>query len=306
MPIPKLGRAAFAAAGLLATAGPARMQSPGGSSQSPERPMLVVIDIATQRLIAYRGGVPIATSAVSTGKPGHRTPTGVFTILQKAAKHRSNIYSNAPMPFMQRLTWQGIALHGGALPGYPASHGCIRLPHAFASQLFQQTRLGMTVVVIDQRQGSRPARGPQRGERAYWRPDLATSGPVSIVVSGADRRMIVLRNGVQIGSAPVAFDGTIERAQAYVLEDRNRWSRIPLPGDAAAMPVAAHPAGDDSAEADPFRQALAEVVGPGTTMLVVPDSLADGIGALPPPVRDFEDDRVLAAWRADDEVTGGR
>src|SRR5262249_57571081 len=77
----------------------------------------------------------IAQSAVSTGMPGYRTPTGVFSVLQKRRYHESNIYSGAPMPFMQRLTWSGIALHAGVLPGFPASHGCIRLPHHFAVAL---------------------------------------------------------------------------------------------------------------------------------------------------------------------------
>src|SRR5690606_13766196 len=96
---------------------------------APQGPLLVVVNIATQRMVAYRNGVPIGVSTVSTGKPGHRTPLGVFTVLQKARHHRSTTYSNAPMPYMQRLTWRGIPLHGGTLPGYPAPHGCIRLPH---------------------------------------------------------------------------------------------------------------------------------------------------------------------------------
>jgi len=157
-----------AACGLLATAGTAQMQpinagtvmdsvarlKPGQYIWVPEiaprGPMLVVVNIATQRVVAYRNGVPIAVSTISTGKAGHRTPTGVFTILQKAKWHRSSKYSNAPMPFMQRLTWYGIALHAGSLPGYPASHGCIRLPHEFARLLFDETNLGMTVIVTNQ------------------------------------------------------------------------------------------------------------------------------------------------------------
>lgn len=132
----------------------------------------------------------------------------MFTILQKKSFHRSNLYSDAPMPFMQRLTWSGVALHAGTLPGYPASHGCIRLPHDFARRLFGETRTGMTVMVVGQRSSvrARPMTGP-----AWWRPGLATRGPVTIVVSGADRRMIVLRDGMQIGSAPAAFDGVVER-----------------------------------------------------------------------------------------------
>ena len=86
---------------------------------------------------------------VSTGSDGHETPVGDFTILEKQVFHRSNLYSDAPMPYMQRLTWDGIALHAGQLPGYPASHGCIRLPKAFARQLFDLTSMGGAVSVVD-------------------------------------------------------------------------------------------------------------------------------------------------------------
>lgn len=109
----------------------------------------IVIDRAQQRAFVYRGELLVGVSTISTGKKGHTTPLGTFTILQKAARHRSNKYSNAPMPFMQRLTWDGIALHAGPLPGYPASHGCIRLPWAFAQKLFALTSLGATVEITD-------------------------------------------------------------------------------------------------------------------------------------------------------------
>lgn len=109
----------------------------------------ILISIPAQMAYIYRDGVLIAASTVSTGKPGKSTPPGEFTILQKRVHHRSNLYSNAPMPFMQRLTWDGIALHAGKLPGYPASHGCIRFPHAFAQRLFGVTALGTPVSVVD-------------------------------------------------------------------------------------------------------------------------------------------------------------
>lgn len=114
-----------------------------------DEPLTIGISIALQRIYVYRGGVLIGVSAVSTGKPGKETPLGDFRILQKAKWHRSNLYSNAPMPFMQRLTWDGIAIHAGWNPGYPASHGCIRLPFAFARALFEMTALGGTVTVAD-------------------------------------------------------------------------------------------------------------------------------------------------------------
>ena len=118
---------------------------------APSGPMVAVVSLPEQRIHVYRNGVRIGLSTVSTGKPGHDTPTGTFTILQKKRMHRSNLYDDAPMPFMQRLTWDGIALHAGRLPGYPASHGCIRLPSEFAELLYDVTsRNSTTVVVADQ------------------------------------------------------------------------------------------------------------------------------------------------------------
>lgn len=124
---------------------------PGAFVWEPERSAtgnrVLVISLPLQRLALFRGGVAIAVSTVSTGRPGYRTPAGRFTILERDEEHYSSIYNNAPMPYMQRLTWGGVALHAGNLPGYPASHGCIRLPHEFARLLFGVTRLGDPVVV---------------------------------------------------------------------------------------------------------------------------------------------------------------
>ena len=109
--------------------------------------MVMIVNLKTQQAYVYRNGVRIGVSTVSTGRPGRETPTGVFVILEKQRFHRSNLYNNAPMPFMQRLTWGGVALHAGHLPGYPASHGCIRLPPEFARGLYAETTAGMTVII---------------------------------------------------------------------------------------------------------------------------------------------------------------
>src|SRR5512139_764471 len=119
--------------------------------RSPDGPVAIVVSIPEQRVHVYRNGVRIAVSTCSTGKPGHETPTGVFAVLQKDKNHHSSTYNNAPMQNMNRLTWSGIALHAGNLPGYPASHGCVRLPMGFSEKLFGVTRLGMTVVIADER-----------------------------------------------------------------------------------------------------------------------------------------------------------
>ena len=105
------------------------------------------MSIARQRISIYGKDGLLAQSAVSTGQPGFRTPTGVFSVIQKNRFHRSNIYSGAPMPYMQRITWSGIALHAGVIPGYPASHGCIRLPTHFATELWGMTKMGARVIV---------------------------------------------------------------------------------------------------------------------------------------------------------------
>jgi lipoprotein-anchoring transpeptidase ErfK/SrfK len=107
----------------------------------------VVISIDKQQLTLYSDGQPVAHSRVSTGQPGHATPTGVFSIIQRDRWHRSNLYGNAPMWFMQRITWSGVAMHQGIVPNYPASHGCIRLPEAFARQMWGTTKMGARVIV---------------------------------------------------------------------------------------------------------------------------------------------------------------
>ena len=113
-------------------------------------PVTVVVSIPQQRAFVYRGDALVAASSVSTGRDGNETPTGIYPILQKNETHFSNLYDSAPMPFMQRLTWDGIALHAGKNPGFPDSHGCVRMPAAFAKKLFSVTDLGTTVVVTDE------------------------------------------------------------------------------------------------------------------------------------------------------------
>ena len=107
----------------------------------------VVISISDQTAYLYRGDTLVAVSSVSTGRDGHPTPIGIFPVLAKKAMHKSKKYDDAPMPFMQRLDDFGIAMHAGNLPGYPASHGCVRLPAAFAKKLFAITRTGTEVVI---------------------------------------------------------------------------------------------------------------------------------------------------------------
>jgi len=116
----------------------------------------IVVSLSTQRAFVYRGARMVAATTISSGKDGRDTPLGTYPILQKNAAHRSNLYNDAPMPFMQRLTWDGIAIHAGNNPGFPASHGCIRVPTGFAKKLFGVTSLGTTVTVTDDFEGEAP------------------------------------------------------------------------------------------------------------------------------------------------------
>ncbi len=189
---------------------------------APSGPMVVVVSLTEQRAYVYRNGLKIGVSTVSSGRAGYETPTGVFTILQKDKDHHSSIYNNASMPFTQRLTWGGIALHAGGLPGFPSSHGCVHLPSGFAEKLFDASPMGMTVVVaeqgksptdvahpteftpVDSKTGNVDMQPPLAAQEAYrWQPQLSPQGPLSALLSGADKRVIVFRNGVEIGRAQI-------------------------------------------------------------------------------------------------------
>ncbi len=199
---------------------------------APKGPIVMIVSLPEQLAYVYRNGVLIGASTVSTGKKGHETPTGVFTILQKHADHYSSIYDSAPMPYMQRLTWSGVALHAGRLPGYPASHGCVRMPYEFSRLLYAESATGVTVVVSDERQfpstvahpglftpvdlkGAVAAEPGTEGNFA-WLPDAATEGPVTVLITGEDRRIRVFRNGVQIGWSLYALRDPARRLSFHV------------------------------------------------------------------------------------------
>jgi lipoprotein-anchoring transpeptidase ErfK/SrfK len=144
--------------------------------ESYEGPLKIVAVLDIQRMYVFQNDELIGFSTISAGKKGKETPTGYFNILQKNIDHKSNLYSNAPMPFMQRLTWDGIAIHGGHIPGYPASHGCIRLPHAFAKALYGITQMEQEVVVL--KDTSTPAKRPEPKPAPAPAPPIMTPPPV--------------------------------------------------------------------------------------------------------------------------------
>lgn len=254
---------------------------------APAGPVTIIVSLKTQKAYAYRNGVAIGVSTVSTGTKGYATPTGIFTVLQKDADHVSNLYEDAAMPFMQRLTWDGIAMHAGNLPGYPASHGCIRMPLAFARLLFGITKMGITVVITDDALVpvvvatpallKRDAGVPASSDAFAWNPTRSPTGPVSIVISGRDKRVVVLRNGIEIGSSTIALDAPVERTAAFTLQaidaQGEHWLRLPLPGDTQKGELSV----EDRKKGrlpDGFRAALGTVLTPGATLLVTRETLA--------------------------------
>lgn len=254
---------------------------------SPAGPVIIVVSIPEQVVHVYRNGVRIGRSTVSTGRPGHQTPAGVFTILEKQVKHESSIYKGASMPYMERLTWGGIALHAGQLPGYAASHGCIRLPLDFARKLYTVTGKGTTVIISNGETSPSLTGSPgyllaARGRAALadnvgsddfqWNPEQSPTGPISIIVSTKSSRIFVFRNGVEIGRAVIRGGEDLKLGiHAYSALDKFNsdgyriWTEIDTmnPADLDVRDLMKH------VSIPPvFLQNLRAVVQPGTTMVV--------------------------------------
>jgi len=268
---------------------------------SPQGPLMILISIPEQEMHVYRNGIMIGRSSVSTGSKGHDTPGGVFSILEKQQSHRSKKYNDAPMPNMQRLTWTGIAMHSGQLPGYAASHGCVRLPYDFSQLLFSTTNRGGTVIIGDgktpvPRLASNPGLmlapkdfTPEMlhplGKNDYdWHPERSPEGPITIVISSADKAMYVYRNGDPIGRASVEVSGkglsereklgnhvftmlegtTGKPSQFTPKHEEARWMRVTSEGiavDTDTLASRLHFSPD-------FADKLANELKPGTTVIV--------------------------------------
>jgi hypothetical protein len=273
---------------------------------APRGPVAVIVSLPEQRAHVYRNGVRIGTSTISSGKPGHATPPGIYTILQKRREHYSNLYDDAPMPFMQRLTWDGVALHAGNLPGYPASHGCVRLPRAFAEQLFAATGIGSVVVVVDAASAppalvspglfapidsstGRPRAAAASAQGSAWFPQRQPSGQLTVLLSTADRQVLVLRNAVEIGRSPLLLDDTAPPigTHAYLLlhtGDTAAADTAAAPGHWQALSLAdAGGIGEDALKAlfrsqrialpQDFARALQAALQPGSTVLLTDQPL---------------------------------
>jgi hypothetical protein len=227
--------------------------------RQPEGPVAVIVSLEEQLVHVYRNGVRIAVSTCSTGRPGHETPTGVFVVLQKDRDHRSSTYNDAPMPNMNRLTWDGVALHAGNLPGYPASHGCVRLPLDFSALLFEITHLGTPVIIADAHHAPQEVVHPgfvlsayaehefedvlgalsEKKHPADWAFD--ESHPISsLIASSYDGKILVLENDRAVAEGKLVWDGQPLGSHVYVLTGAHdgakgmHWAALTYDGDPAA------------------------------------------------------------------------
>ncbi|MGJ0507412.1 MAG: L,D-transpeptidase [Methylocystis sp.] len=238
---------------------------PGEFTWRPERaaagPVSVVVSIPEQRVHVYRNGVRIAVSTCSTGKPGHETPTGVFVVLEKDKNHHSSIYDDAPMPNMNRLTWSGVALHAGNLPGYPASHGCVRLPAQFSELLFGVTHIGTPVIIAGAHTDPWELTHPGMVLSGYAEQEFeqvlagldgkkhpsdwvaAENAPVtSVIVSSADRTIELIENDRVVARSKLTLKGGEKLgSHVFVLNGANHdargmyWSAITHSNSDSAM-----------------------------------------------------------------------
>ncbi|WP_428030595.1 L,D-transpeptidase [Ancylobacter sp.] len=259
--------------------------------RAPEGFVAVIVSLPDQRCYVYRNGVRIGASTVSTGKAGHQTPTGVFVILQKDVDHHSSLYNDASMPYTEMLTWSGVALHAGGLPGYPSSHGCVHLPLEFSKLLFAVTHYGTPVIIADAH--SQPVDVLHPGlvlpadatvaiakddpKNANGTPDKAAApdpaaDAVAMIVSQADMALTVIKDGAVAFTAPV----TIRDPQTpignvvYVLKSVGgevSWTALSFEGYGATAGKAAG-AIDRVTVAASANQQLSKLLVPGSTLFV--------------------------------------
>jgi hypothetical protein len=277
---------------------------------APAGPVLVYVDLGRQRATVYRNGVRIGVSTISSGKDGYETPTGVFTILEKDEDHHSKTYDAAPMPFQQRLTWKGVAMHAGNLPGFPASHGCVRLPMEFAKKLFTITPMGGTVVIAGGHEDpvKRPAAGvlapamagvtplpamPLSPEGQFtWDPATSPEGPVSIIISTRDQQVVVLRNGKEIGRAHAVVAQQSDEPQVMTLSGgpKPEWIQVgvsSLTGEPAEI-ISTERVEQMHLPAT-FVTEMRAVIQPGTTVLVTQASVDASSTGVQTTVMDADD-----------------
>ena len=254
---------------------------------APDGPVVIVVDLAQQRLQVFRNGVQIGRSTVSSGEGKYATPAGIFTIVQKQVTHHSNLYHEARMPYMERLTWSGLAIHAGNVPDHPESHGCVHVPMDFAKKLYDITSQGCTVLITNGQNSSGPTDKPDLAFSTgttsapktspatpfVWRPDAAPTGSLSVVYSSADRQVHVYRAGVEIGradtgnAAPPDVGNRVYAAHAQTAPDgSHQWNLLgslessPAPNAADVLHQLNIP--------PPFRDDMRKTITPGTTLVL--------------------------------------
>lgn len=296
------GAAVVAAAGLLRPVRATEMlididaMKPGEFTWHPDRqpdgPVSVVVSLDQQRVHVYRNGVRIAVSTCSTGKKGHETPTGVFVVLQKDKDHHSSTYNDAAMPNMNRLTWDGIALHAGNLPGYPASHGCVRLPMEFSSLLYGITHVGTPVIIAsshsdpyeithpgpilngfaEQEMAEAVANTEGKKHPSDWA-ETETMQFVSVVISTADGAAVVVQNDEVVDKGPVTYTGTGPVGQhVFTLQQDSgagiTWHAISHHNLSDLPPVADADLLNEVRFDQDFAHRLAKLLHPGSVMII--------------------------------------
>jgi len=245
-----------------------KIEAPKESGR-PQGPLIIAISIEKQNLKIYDANGFFAQTPISTGMRGHPTPMGAFSVIQKHKFHHSNIYSGAPMPYMQRITWSGVAMHAGVLPGYPASHGCIRMPMAFAVKMWGWTRMGARVVVtpgemtpasfshpllVAQRAAIPPVGGeePKMDAPAAARSDEASdaglpSQPASSQASLELRPSVGHDNGVK----PVMAEASVSISWHGQTHTADAGSALPATTGSATMTDATSSGGNPSPKTEP-------------------------------------------------------
>ncbi|MEN5362708.1 L,D-transpeptidase family protein [Brevundimonas intermedia] len=264
---------------------------------APAGPVLIYVNLSDQRATVYRNGVRIGVSTISSGRPGHETPTGVFTILQKDARHHSTTYNNAPMFYMERLTWDGVALHAGGLPGFPESHGCVHLPLQFARLLYGATDFSVTVVIAGDAArhvgavpagvlapfatDGRPVEPFSLDAPWRWTPEQAQEGPTTVIISKVDQIAVVLRNGVEIGRSAISLDDHDGEVHVLTLasdvDGGQRWLYAGPPGREAeaGSELSGGMVGRLRAP-HAFYTQLRASLRPGDTVVITPAPIGDG------------------------------
>jgi hypothetical protein len=271
-----------------------RKLKPGQFVWYPERatsgPVVIIVSLPDQRAYVYRDGIRIGVSTCATGRPGHATPTGVFTILKKETMHHSNLYNDAPMPFTERLTWSGVCLHACNLPSYPDSHGCVHLPLAFARLLYQVTEPGTPMIIADGstapadvlRPGLLWNKAIEQDVQAVEPLEASTApasgtGSLGIVASGADRDLFALRDGDEVLSTRVSIldPGVPLGTHVFVLAGRpggqERWHSVTLGkerGIGSTSADAAAAAFDRVRIPTTASKTLQSLLGPGATLMI--------------------------------------